>query len=124
MGAWGTEPWSSDGAADWFAGFFEGINADAKITAAFAYTDDYDAIRAACWVLQKLGRPMIWPGDLDTLDGFLAEGIGLLTAMIDPDTDEGEEFLELWDNDASVIESVRDQIRELEMLRMPPTEAG
>ncbi|KRC62433.1 hypothetical protein ASE14_00920 [Agromyces sp. Root81] len=116
MGAWGTDPSTSDGAADWFTGFFEGVDADAKITAAFEYADNYDAIRAACWILQKLGHPMIWPGDLTALDGHVTEGIELLNNLIDRD-EEGEDFLELWDDEQEIIQSVREQIRELEALR-------
>jgi len=117
MGAWGTEPWSADGAADWFAGFFEGIDVDAKIASAFEYSDDYDVIRAACYLLHVLGRPGVWPGDLEKLDSHLAEGIALLTAMVDPNSEAGEDFLELWEEDPEVIASVQKQIRQLEKRR-------
>ena len=55
MGAWDVEPWDNDGAADWFADFF----ADLKVDDLFLALDDHDdcdAIRAACYVLQALGR--------------------------------------------------------------------
>lgn len=34
MGAWGTEPWDNDAAADWFTSFFPGIDVDSRISAA------------------------------------------------------------------------------------------
>ena len=47
MGAWGHEPWDDDTAADWFAGFFRGVNANARIKKAFKDRNDLPVIRAA-----------------------------------------------------------------------------
>ncbi|GAA1323635.1 hypothetical protein ACFSWE_09445 [Leucobacter albus] len=110
MGAWGSKPWESDGAADWFAEFFEGIDVDARIDAAFEYDDEYDQIRAAGYLLAVLGRPTVWPGDLERLDDHLERGIELLTEMIEPDSD----FRDLWEDDPDVVAAVRDEIAALE----------
>ncbi|MBL3686780.1 hypothetical protein D3248_07425 [Leucobacter zeae] len=77
---------------------------------AFEYDDDYDRIRAACYLLAVLGRSTVWPGDLERLDGHLERGIDLLTEMIEPDSD----FRDLWDDDPEVVEAVRSEIAELE----------
>lgn len=110
MGAWGVEPWDNDGAADWFSGFFEGINVDSRIADALETDDDYDQIRAAGYLLAVLGRPYVWPGDLERLDDHLERAIELLTQMIAPDS----EFREEWDDDPEVIDAVRAELAELE----------
>lgn len=110
MGAWGSAPWDTDGAADWFGNVFAGIDMDAHIDEAFKYEDDYDKIRAAGYLLAVLGRSMVWPGDLERLDDHLEQGIELLSEMVEP----GSDFRELWEDDADVIAAVRDEIAELE----------
>ncbi len=110
MGAWGSNPWDSDGAADWFGEFFAGINVDARVDAAFEYDDDYDKIRAACYLLAVLGRGYIWPGDLERLDDHLERGIELLSEMLEEDSD----FRELCEDDPEMIEAVRGEIAALE----------
>jgi hypothetical protein len=110
MGAWGSKPWDSDGAADWFRSFFEGIDVDARIDAAFATDDDYDQIRAASYLLAVLGRSYVWPGDLDRLDDHLQRGIDLLTQMVEPESD----FRDLYDDDLEVVAAVRAEIAALE----------
>ncbi len=55
MGAWGTSPWDNDDAADWFTDFFDGVDVDARIAAAFDDEDEHEQIRAACYMLNVLG---------------------------------------------------------------------
>lgn len=110
MGAWGSAPWDTDGAADWFAEFFEGIDADARISEAFEADDDYDRIRAAGYLLAVLGRGYIWPGDLERLDALLERGIELFSEMLEPDS----EFRELWEDDPEVLAAVRAELAVLE----------
>ena len=112
MGAWGSAPWQTDGAADWFGDVFAGIDLDARIGEAFEYDDDYDRVRAACYLLAVLGRSTVWPGDLERLDDHLERGIELLTEMVEPDS----EFRELWEDDPDVIAAVRSEIAQLEAL--------
>jgi len=116
MGAWGVEPWGNDSAADWFSSAFEGIDMDSKIEAALEYTyDNYDEVRAAAYLLDVLGSSYVWPGSLEKYDGYVERALSILKAMIDEDSnDEDMDFLELWDNDPDVIESVRQQIFNLE----------
>jgi hypothetical protein len=119
MGTWGTNPWDSDDAADWFADALKGLKLDKKLDRALAGPEDdnYDAIRAAGYLLQVLGRAYIWPGDLDRLDEHIGKAIKLLETMIDPEAqDEDMEFLELWDNDPDIISSVNGQIDALKSL--------
>ncbi|QKT13676.1 hypothetical protein [Rhodococcus sp. W8901] len=110
MGAWGSAPWHNDAAADWFGDVFVGIDIDARIGDALEHDDDYDRVRAACYLLAVLGHSMVWPGDLERLDGHLERGVELLTEMIEPES----EFRELWEDDPEVIEAVRAEIAELE----------
>lgn len=114
MGIWGVNPWDSDAAADWFASFFEGFDIDARLADAFDAPDDYEVIRAACYILQVLGQSYVWPGDLDRLDVYLARGIELLTAMIDPET--GQAFLALWQGEPAVVAAIAQQIAALTAL--------
>ncbi len=98
MGSWGTKAWDSDAAADWFNEAFDGALLDSKLDEAFEHEDNYDEIRAACYVLTTLGRSRyIWPGDLDRLEGHVARGAALMADMLDPRTESGEEMLELWE---------------------------
>ncbi|MBF6670396.1 MULTISPECIES: hypothetical protein [Glutamicibacter] len=109
MGAWGASPWDSDGAADWFTEFFEGIDVDARIAAALEYDDEYDQIRAACYMLNTIGRIYVWPGDLEKLEELLGRGIELLAAMLESDS----EFRELYEEDDEVIEAVEKELADL-----------
>lgn len=110
MGAWGSAPWHNDAAADWFGDVFAGIDIDSRIGDALEHDDDYDRVRAACYLLAVLGHSMVWPGDLERLDGHLERGVELLTEMIEPES----EFRELWEDAPEVIEAVRAEIAELE----------
>jgi len=109
MGAWGASPWDSDGAADWFTEFFEGVDVDARIAAALEYDDEYDQIRAACYMLNTIGRIYVWPGDLEKLEELLGRGIELLAAMLESDS----EFRELYEEDDEVIEAVEKELADL-----------
>jgi len=64
MGAWGDEPWDNDDAADWFAElispkFVKQIDVALRKDP----EDDYETVRAACYVLNVLGHNYIWPVD-------------------------------------------------------------
>ena len=95
MGAWGSAPWHNDAAADWFGDVFAGIDIDAHIADAFQYDDDYDRVRAACYLLAVLGHSAVWPGELERLDDHLERGIELLNDMVEP----GSDFRELWEDE-------------------------
>jgi len=116
MGAWEAEPWGNDDAADWFSDAFEGIDIDIKVDKALEYFyDNYDEVRAAAFLLDVLGEPYVWPGDLERYEGHVQKALKILRAMIDEDSDDEDmDFLELWDDDPEVISSVKSQIVNLE----------
>lgn len=115
MGAWGVEPWDNDSAADWFNAFFVGIDVDKRMEEALRLgpDDEFDELRAACYLLEVLGRIYVWPGDISRLDEYLRTGIRLLSEAIDPKTEWGEYFLDWWNNDPEMIASVKRQIQGL-----------
>lgn len=79
------------GRTNWFGEVLAGIDIDARIGEALRY-DDYDRVRAACYLLAVLGHSTVWPGDLERLDGHLERGVEVLTEMIEPES----EFRKLW----------------------------
>lgn len=116
MGAWGVQPWDNDGAADWFVDFFGDLDIEA-LRAAFKHYDAWDEIRAACYVLQTLGRVYVWPPrHHDALKELLEMGINHLDTMLHPPS-KGWDFLELWGSDPEVIASVQQQLDELRARR-------
>jgi hypothetical protein len=81
MGAWGTEAWENDGAADWFGDTFEatGLARHVEETLSGDPEDDHEEIRAAAYLLVALGRVYIWP--VEDLDRHLALAINKLEAI-------------------------------------------
>lgn len=120
MGTWGTSPWDSDDAADWFSEFFDGVDVDARIASALEYDDDYGQIRAACYMLTMIGRTYVWPGDLENLEMLLDLGIQRLQDMLDEDS----EFRELWEDDEEVIEAVTNELASLKDRRSEITDTA
>ncbi len=119
MGAWDIDPWGNDLAADWFAEFFRGIKANARIRKAFKDRNDLPVIRAASFVLGALGYVYVWPDDLKELRALLDQGIALLERMAKPRKAdlEDDDFLEYWDDDPEFRKAVRSQIAELRKRR-------
>ncbi len=119
MGAWDTDPWGNDLAADWYASFFRGVKANARIRKAFKDKNDLPVIRAACHLLGALGRVYVWPDDLDELRELLDQGMELLSRMARPSKAdrEDDDFLEYWDDDPEFRKSVRAQLAELRKRR-------
>ncbi len=116
MGAWGVQPWENDHAADWNAGFFADLDIGA-LWAAFKNYDAWDEIRAACYVLQTLGRVYVWPAEhLDALKALLEKGIEHLDKMLHP-PDTSWDYLEMWGNSPEVVASVQQQLDELRARR-------
>ncbi|MEM6369752.1 MAG: DUF4259 domain-containing protein [Myxococcota bacterium] len=90
MGTWGDEPWDNDAGADWFATFFRGIDVDERIEFALD-SDDFQEVRAACYVLAVLGRVYVWPGDFSRLARSLEKAIALLKSAEDEDYEDIKE---------------------------------
>lgn len=117
MGAWDVEPWQNDAAADFFADFFRGIDFDNQIDAALNQTDDPDVIRAACFLLQKLGRVYVWAGDPSKLARHLDHAVLRLEAMLDFNHPIGIEMRELWGETSEIFETIKGQIAEIQERR-------
>jgi hypothetical protein len=114
MGTWGSQPWESDDAADWFAKTFEGIDLDARVEQALKYDDRYGEIRAAAYLLRVLGHsPQVWPGKPDRLQEHVASAVKRLRAMAAPDG----EYLKLWQDDPQVAEALAGEIAATEALK-------
>lgn len=113
MGTWNYNPWENDEAADWFQEFWKQQNFAVLINEInqFDPTEErYDAFRAACYLLQTLGNPYIWPAEhLAELKPLIQHAISILTQMIDP-TNEDWGFLDMWGGSADVIKAVEEQI--------------
>ena len=114
MGAWSSTFDGSDGAADWFADALKGCAIDAAIEKAFKYSDTFDQMRAAAYLITVLGcSSYVWPGDLDKLDGFLLQAERELAAMIEPGTESNTELGELWGKDSDVFDEIRGELQRL-----------
>lgn len=120
MGAWDVQPWDNDEAADWFGDFFAGVNFDERLDAVFDDSNvDYetDQVRAACYILQVLGRIYVWQGDVNRLGSHLDRGIRHLQRMVDPADEICQELQEMWGDDSEVFDSIKAQISELQARR-------
>ncbi|OOW05669.1 MULTISPECIES: DUF4259 domain-containing protein [Pseudomonas] len=118
MGAWNYNPWENDEAADWFQEFWKQQNFAVLINEISQFDpaeERYDAFRAACYLLQTLGNPYIWPTEyLAQLKPLIEQAISILTQLIDPPNDEWG-FLDMWGDSADVINAVEEQIDALKM---------
>lgn len=105
MGAWGTEPWGNDGAADWFGDLWDGFPLAERVHAGLT-ADSSDEMVAALWLCSELCRVYVWP--IDTLDETLRLAVAAadqILAEADPDR-----YLDRWDGDPVVrgqIEALR-----------------
>jgi len=108
MGTWGDAPWDNDGAADWFHEFFEGVDVDARMNRALD-SEDYQIIRAACFLLEALGFIYVWPGDPGGLAGLLTKACGKLRKMVTPGDDLHEEVSDDFGDDSAVFDGIRAQ---------------
>lgn len=116
MGAWSVEPWGNDDAADWFGNFWQGKDFSplVELIENFNPTEEtYSEFRAACYLLEALGRPYVWPSEhLDNLRPLLTKAIEILENMVNP-PDENWFFLSEWDEDPEMIDSLEKQIDNL-----------
>jgi hypothetical protein len=119
MGAWGSEPWDNDLAADWFHSFFKGIDANARIRKAFKDPNDIPVIQGGCFLLGCLGRPYVRPGDLNELKQLLDQGISLLSRMAKPTAEdlENDDFLEYWEDAPEFLKAMQGQLTQLRKRR-------
>ncbi|MEC9791656.1 hypothetical protein RCT11_09335 [Escherichia marmotae] len=119
MGDWGKKPWDNDAAADWFHRFWSGTDKSnfefliSEINNFNPDTDRYDAVRAACYILQTIGIPHVWPvKHLDILKEILEKALLILTNMINPPNDK---WLFLEDCDDEMLHAVNEQITAIKL---------
>lgn len=118
MSAWGVAPWDNDYAADWFPSFFceKSMSAASELVFNFDHRDErqYHQIRALAFVMQSLCRPYVWP-ESDGVDPkeLLERTTRILENMVNPELEDWT-FLNMWPDEAAVVESVRFQISELQ----------
>ena len=106
MGTWGTKPWDSDEAADWFGELMDHTKLAAKVVDTLNKDiEDYgNEIRAAAAVLVMLGRTYIWP--VDEMDGHLELAASKLESMLEKfDFSEAPEFKEALQCEAKILRS-------------------
>lgn len=119
MGDWGHRPWETDEAADWFHTFWKkGFPFLIEELDNFDEREErYESIRAACYILQTLGSPYMWPTEhLDRLQDLLDSGIKILENLINP-PNKNWGFMDMWGEDKEVMDSVRNQIKALQKMR-------
>lgn len=115
MGTWSERFDGSDAAADWFATALKGCEIDSALDDAFEYDDSYEKARAGAYLLTVLGRSSyVWPGDLGRLDDHVRRAAQRLEAMLNPESDAGQELAELWGSaDAEVFDEIRKELSAL-----------
>lgn len=91
MGAWGSNAWDNDDAADWFGDLFAATKLAQRVEKALKTKDveEYAGkIRAAAYVLVALGRVYVWP--VDDLERHLKLAIEKLTAISEFEDYQGD----------------------------------
>ena len=111
MGAWGTEPWDNDAAADWFTSFFRGIDVDSRISAALE-DENADVTRAVAFLLSVLGRPYTWPGEPSMLGDHLDRAISRMESLaVDKD------YLAQYTDPEHLLDSIANLVSDLQTRR-------
>ncbi len=111
MGAWGTEPWDNDEAADWFGELWDDLPLVERVHAGLTSEVGAEVV-AALWLCEALCRVYVWP--VDDLDRTLDAGISAADQLLAGEDDE--DYLSLWEGDDAAtvrarIEGVRDELR-------------
>ena len=107
-GAWGSEPWDNDDAADWFGDLFEALPIVDKVLDGL--NDESGSVNvAAIWMCVALCRVYVW--DIDRLDDTLALAIKTADRILAGEDEE--RFLELWNNDPSQVARIQGYRNEL-----------
>lgn len=110
MGAWGYGPLQNDSAADWLGEIGDHCSAQvAKVLSMDRMDAEWEEVRAACWLLERLGKTYVWPPD--TLTVQLQKGIEWLTWLRDE-----SEWQEDWSEPNDLLVSLDAQILTLTQL--------
>ena len=111
MGAWGPGPLENDGAGDWLVEISDFCSAQvAQALDRDRIDGDWEEVRAACWLLERLGltdvspfgHSYVWPPD--QLAAQLRQGVDWLTWLRD---ESG--WHEAWDKPADLQASLTAQ---------------
>ena len=82
MGSWGYGSLDNDSAWDWLGDIGDYCAAQvAQVLDADHMGSEWEEVRAACWLLERLGASNVWPPD--TLAAQLHQGIAWLTWLRD-----------------------------------------
>jgi hypothetical protein len=93
MGAWGTDPWDNDKAADFFGDIWEAAPIVDQVHAGLGSNDGSEMV-AALWLCSCLCRAYVWP--IDRLDETLALAIKTADRLINGQDED--RYLDLWDD--------------------------
>lgn len=111
MGAWGTDPWDNDAAADWFSSLFAGINVEGRVISGLE-DENPDRSRAAAYLLSVLGRPYVWPGDPIRLGQLLDSAIERMESLA-----ADKEYLANYEDGEALLISIANLVSELQACR-------
>lgn len=95
MGAWGTDPWDNDSAADFFGALWDDVPIVDRVHAGLR-SDHGAEVVAALWLCAGLCRVYVWP--IDRLDETVALAVAAADRLLAGDDADG--YLELWDDPA------------------------
>ena len=108
MGAWGTEPWDNDHAADWFGDLWDAAPIVAPVQAGLRSVSSNEAV-AAIWLCTQLCRTYVWP--IHDLEATLDLAIAAATKILDGKDEQ--EYLELWEHDPAPRARLESMLAEL-----------
>ncbi len=119
MGAWGYKFYENDEAADWLHQFWDTKSFELLVKEVEQFdprNENYDTIRVIAHILICFGSPYTCPEDfLDQRSIIIKRVLTILENMINPPNSDWE-FLDIWDNDPTIISEVENQIIELKKL--------
>lgn len=117
MGAWGTDPWDNDTAADWFGDLWDAVPIVGPVHAGLT-SEESDEVVAALWLTVQLCRVYVWP--VARMDETLDLAIGAAAAILAGEDPDGH--LERWEDDPDVRAQIAGFHAELLSRRSDPAE--
>ena len=111
--------YENDEAADWLHQFWNTKSFDLLVKEVEQFdprNEKYDTIRVIAHILICFSSPYTCPGDfLDQRSIIIKRVLTILENMINPPNSDWE-FLDIWDNDPTIISEVEKQIIELKKI--------
>ena len=108
MGAWGEGPLDNDSSADWFGDLMEKTKLPDHVEKALR-SDYYPNVRAAAWLLERIGFTFVY--DVDRLNDQLNLAIERLRSIRSDD-----DWINGWTDSAKIKRELNKQIEALESL--------